>query len=131
MGVDVTRRFGTRSFRKNPGRVALSADEATVSGHVVLERVQGQGRSALHARQARGGLFSCAHGAFENPGAIALSADGITVNAFLSDWYSAKGAVRFEYATIKGDLRHAHCESMSVAFRLSELQAINGDESAT
>jgi hypothetical protein len=25
-------------------------------------------------------------------------------NAFLSDWYSAKEAVRFEYATIKGDL---------------------------
>ncbi len=80
-----------------------------------------------------GGLFSCAHGAFENPGGIALSADGITVNgnAFLSDWYSAKGAVRFEYATIKGDLRHAHFESMSVAFRLSEFQAINDDESAT
>jgi hypothetical protein len=55
----------------------------------------------------------------------------ITVNAFLSDWYSAKGAVRFEYATIKGDLRNAHFESMSVAFRLSEFQAINDDESAT
>jgi hypothetical protein len=82
-------------------------------------------------RARLGGLFSCAHGAFENPGGIALSADGITVNAFLSDWYSAKRAVRFEYATIKGDLRHAHFESMSVAFRLSEFQAINGDESAT
>jgi len=122
--------FGTRSFRKNPGRVALSADEATVSGHVVLERVQARGKVRF-MRARLGGLFSCDHGAFENPGGIALSADGITVNAFLSDWYSAKGAVRFEYATIKGDLRHAHFESMSVAFRLSELQAINGDESAT
>jgi len=106
MGVDVTRRFGTHgSFRQNPGRVALSADEATVSGHVVLERVQARGEVRF-MRARLGGLFSCAHGAFENPGGIALSADGITVNgnAFLSDWYDAKGAVRFEYPTIKGDL---------------------------
>jgi hypothetical protein len=63
-------------------------------------------REVRFIRARLGGLFYCAHGAFENPDGIALSADGITVNgnAFLSDWFSAKGAVRFDNATIKGDL---------------------------
>jgi hypothetical protein len=73
-GGSVLTEFSTKSRSRR-----IIADEATVSGHVVLERVQGQGRSALHAARL-GGLFSCAHGAFENPGGIALSADGITVN---------------------------------------------------
>jgi hypothetical protein len=101
-----------------PGDSVLTVvfDKIPVASHYRPTRRPSAATSSWNGFKARGevrfmrtrlgGLFSCAHGAFENPGGIALSADGSTVNgnAFLSDWYSAKGAVRFEYATIKGDL---------------------------
>src|SRR5215211_4216402 len=92
----------------NEGGLALSADQAEISGGVFLN----DGfiaTGAVRLLDARIGGLECANATLSNKGGDALDADGaeITGGVFLGRRFSATGAVRLLAARIGGQLRCA------------------------
>jgi len=92
----------------NEGGLALSADQAEISGGVFLN----DGfiaTGAVRLLDARIGGLECANATLSNKGGDALAADRaeITGSVFLGGGFSATGAVRLQGARIGGELYRA------------------------
>ena len=117
---------------KNPGRIALNADNMEVGGGVFLEenfenRFEAIGVVNLLGAKIAGQL-SCIGGSFQNPGGIALNASNMEVGGcvFLEENYEnrfeAIGVVNLLGAKIAGQL-----SCIGASFQNTNGKALNAD----